>query len=146
MIPSDSVYPLPLFISQEKFFSGAAQFSCSSELCSDNAPESSECESPSDFSATSASDFHHRSMLSMLQKLGPALDHVKACLPQLMAELRELRESSRQIYESAQQQQRFEVALQDLHSELQRLKSYRCCVAGPLCAECKIACAASAPP
>jgi hypothetical protein len=84
----------------------------------------------------------------MLQNLGPALDHVKACLPQLMAalELKELRESSRQIYESAQQQQRVEVALLDLHSELHHLKSYRRCVAGPLCAECKKACAASAQP
>ena len=79
----------------------------------------------------------------MLQKIGLALNQVKAwqqavipaidelrqvgpLLPQLMAELRE---SARQIYESAQQQQRFEVALLDLHSELQRLKSYRCCAA-----------------
>ena len=96
----------------------------------------------------------------MLQKLGPALDQVKAwqqavdpainelrqigsLLPQLMAQIRD---SAGQINEFSQQQQRFEVALRDLHSELQRLKSYRCCVAGPLCAECKIACAASAPP
>ena len=140
MIPSDAVYPFPLFISQEKFFSGAVQFS---QLCSDNASQSSECESPSDFSATSASDFHHRSMLSMLQKLGPALDQVKAwqqavdpaidelrqigsLLPQLMAQIRD---SAGQINEFSQQQQRFEVALRDLHSELQRLKSYRCCAA-----------------
>jgi hypothetical protein len=102
LIPSDAVYPLPLFISQEKFFFGAAQFSLSSQLCSDNVPESSECESPSDFSATSASDFYHRSLLSMLQKLGPALSMLKNL---------------------AQQQQRFEVALQDLHSELQRLNT-----------------------
>jgi hypothetical protein len=143
LIPSDAIYPFPLFISQEKFFSGAAQFSCSSQLCSDNAPKSSECESPSDFSANSASDFHHRSMLCMLQKLGPALDRVRAwqqavdpsinelrqvgsLLPQLMAQIRD---SARQIHEVAQQQKQFEVALLDLHSELQRLKSYRCCAA-----------------
>ncbi len=59
--------------------SGAAQSSNSSALCADNVQDSSECESPSDFSATSASDFHHCSMLSMLQKLGPALNQVKAC-------------------------------------------------------------------
>ena len=84
----------------------------------------------------------------MLQKLGPALDQVKAwqqavdpaidelrqigsLLPQLMAQIRD---SAGQINEFSQQQQRFEVALRDLHSELQRLKSYRCCTAatGPL--------------
>jgi hypothetical protein len=80
---------------------------------------------PSDFSATSASDFYHRGMLSMLQKLGPALDQVKAwqqavdpaidelrqvgyLLPQLMAQIRD---SAGQINEFSQQQQRFEVAL-----------------------------------
>jgi hypothetical protein len=79
----------------------------------------------------------------MLHKLGPALDKVKAwqqavdpaidelrqigtLLPQLMAQLRD---SARQIHEFAQQQKRFEVAPLDLHSELQRLKSYRCCAA-----------------
>ncbi len=72
------MYSFSLLISQEASISGAAQSSNSSALCLDNAPESLECESPSDFSATSASDFHHHSMLSMLQKLGPALDHVKA--------------------------------------------------------------------
>jgi len=82
-------------------------------------------------------------MLSMLQKLGPALDRVRAwqqavdpainelrqvgsLLPQLMAQIRD---SARQIHEFAQQQKQFEVALLDLHSELQRLKSYRCCAA-----------------
>jgi hypothetical protein len=142
------VYSFSLLISQEASFSGAAQSSNSSALCLDNAPDSSECESPSDFSATSASDFHHRSMLSMLQKLSPALDQVKAwqqavdpaidelrqvgyLLPQLMAQIRD---SAGQINEFSQQQQRFEVALRDLHSELQRLKSYRCCAADRLSA------------
>jgi hypothetical protein len=107
-------------------------------------PEScSERKSSSDFLATSASDFHHRSMMSMLHKLGPALDQVKAwqqavnpaidelrqigpLLPQMMAQLRD---SAQQIHELAQQQQRFEVAQLDLHSELQRLKSYLYCAA-----------------
>ncbi len=79
----------------------------------------------------------------MLQKLGPALDQVKAwqqavipaidelrqvgsLFPQLMVQIRD---SARQIHEFSQQQQRFEVALLDLHSELQRLKSYLCCAA-----------------
>ncbi len=73
-----TVHSFTLLISQEVSLSGAAQSSNSSALCSDNAPDSSECEPPSDFSATSTSDFHHRSMLSMLQTLGPALDQVKA--------------------------------------------------------------------
>jgi hypothetical protein len=38
----------------------------------------------------------------------------------------QIRDSARQIHE---QQKQFEVALLDLHSELQRLKSYRCCAA-----------------
>ncbi len=79
----------------------------------------------------------------MLQKLSPTLDRVKAwqqavdpainelrqvgsLLPKLMAQIRD---SARQIHEFAQQQKRFEVALLDLHSELQRLKSNRCCAA-----------------
>jgi hypothetical protein len=118
---------------QEKSFSDGSQ-------SSDSGESSSECESSSDFLATSASDFHHRSLLSILQKLGPALDQVKAwqqavdpainelrqvgsLLPQLMAQIRD---SARQIHEFAQLQKRFEVALLDLHSELQRLKSYQC--------------------
>jgi hypothetical protein len=54
-----------LNILQEASFSDDSQFSNSSE-------------SSSDFSATSASDFHHRSMMPMLQKLGPALDQMTA--------------------------------------------------------------------
>jgi TolA-binding protein len=92
---------------------------------------------------------HQRIRLSSSQyavhatKQGPALDQVKAwqqavdpaidelrqigsLLPQLTAQIRD---SAGQINEFSQQQQRFEVALQDLHSELQRLKSYRCCAA-----------------
>ncbi len=74
---------------------------------------------------------YQRIRLSKLQKLGPALDHVKDELrqigpivhlvPQLMAQLRE---AVWQIHESAWQQHRFEFALLDLHSELQCLKSY----------------------
>jgi hypothetical protein len=61
-----------LFILQETSFSDAGQSSNSSAPCL-------ECESLLDFSVTSASDFHHRSMMFMLQHLGPAaLDQVKA--------------------------------------------------------------------
>ncbi len=93
----------------------------------------------------------------MLQKLGPALDQVKAgqqavdptidelrqigsLLPQLMAQIHD---SARQIHGLSQQQQRFDVVLLDLHSELQHLKSYRSFAAGPLCVECAEACAGS---
>ena len=87
-----------------------------------------------DFLATSASDIHPRSMLSMLHKLGPALNQVNnelrkisPILPQVKDELRQigpiLPQLMAQIRKSARQQQRFEVALLDLHSELQHLKT-----------------------
>jgi hypothetical protein len=41
----------------------------------------------------------------------------------------QIHDSARHIHESARQQQRFEKTLLDLHSELQRLKSYRHCPA-----------------
>jgi hypothetical protein len=50
--------------------------------------------------------------------------------------MEQIHDSARQIHEFSQQQQPFEVALLDLHLELQRLKSFLCCTAGPLCAEC----------
>ncbi len=90
---SFAVHSFALLISHEASFSGASQSSNSSAFCSDNALESSECESPSDVSATSASDFHHHSMLSMLQKCGPALDQVKAwqqAVDQAIDELRQI--------------------------------------------------------
>ena len=129
-----SLFITSFTLQEEESFSDGSQSSDPSE-------SGSECESSSDFLATSASDFHHRGMLSMLQNFGPALDQVKAwqqavdpaidelrqigsLLPQLMAQIRD---SAGQINEFSQQQQRFEVALRDLHSELQRLKSYWCC-------------------
>jgi hypothetical protein len=76
------------FILQEESFSDCSQSSDSSESCS-------EFEFSSDFSATSASDFHHCSRMSMLHKLGPALNQVKdelrqigPILSQLMAQIR----------------------------------------------------------
>ncbi len=94
-------------------------------------------------------------MLSKLQKLGPALDQVKvwqhavdpaidelrqigSLFPQLMVQIRD---SAGQNHKFSQQQQRFEVALLDLHSELQCLKSYLCCAADHLvlCMECRAA-------
>jgi hypothetical protein len=79
-------------------------------------------------------------MLSMLHKLGPALNQVNnelrkisPILPHVKDELRQigpiLPQLMAQIRKSARQQQRFEVALLDLHSEPQHLKSYRRCEA-----------------
>ncbi len=95
----------------------------------------------------------------MLQNLGPALDQVKAwqqavdhvisellqigpLLPQLKAQIID---SARQILEFSQQQQRFEVDLLDMHSDLQRLKSFWCCTAD-YWVFYEEACSGSAPP
>jgi hypothetical protein len=116
-------------LQEEESFSDGSQSSDPSE-------SGSECESSSDFLATSASDFHHRSMLSMLHKLGaalnqvnnelrqigPILPHVKdelrqigPILPHVKDELRQigpiLPQLMAQIRKSARQQQRVEVAL-----------------------------------
>ncbi len=62
--------------------------------------------------------------------------------PILIQLMVQLRESELQFHESARQQQRFEVALLDFHSELQHFKSDLCCSAdhSALCAECAAAC------
>ncbi len=75
-------------------------------------------------------------MLSMLHKLGPALNQennelrqISPILPQVKDELRQigpfLPQLMASIRNSVRQQQRVEVALLDLRSELQHLKSYR---------------------
>jgi hypothetical protein len=76
------------------------------------------------------------------QAVDPAIDKLQQIgpLPQLMAQIHD---SARQIHEFSQQQQRFKVALLDLHSELQRLKSFRCCAADHW-ALCEEACSGSA--
>jgi hypothetical protein len=68
------------------------------------------------------------------------LRHLGPLLPQLMAQFND---SAWQIREFSQQQQRLEVALLDLDSELYRLKSFRCCAADRW-ALCQKACSGSA--
>jgi hypothetical protein len=98
-------------------------------------------------------------MLSMLHKLGPALNQVNnelrkisPILPHVTDELRQigpiLPQLMAQIRKSARQQQRVEVALLDLRSELQHLKSYRRCEAdhSVFCTERVEACSCTSPP
>ena len=94
----------------------------------------------------------------MLHKLGPALNQVNnelrqisPILPHVKDELRQigpiLPQLMAQIRKSARQKQQLEVALLDLHSELQHLKSYwrRETDHSVLCTECVAACSAITP-
>ena len=88
----------------------------------------------------------------MLHKLGPALNQVNNELRKISPILPHVNDELRQIGpilpQLMRQQQRFEVALLDLRSELQHLKSYRRCEAdhSAFCTECVEACSCTSPP
>ena len=106
--PSDST-TTPMLSDHPRIPSKSSSFP--DDQLSDHPSESSS----SAFSATSASDFNHRALLSAVEQLHPALD-----------ELRAWRQAWQPVIDRVQAQQRdSDLVLRDILSELRRLQSSR---------------------